>query len=271
MLDSENIYVPPSVDIISCPVLISSPEVVEIADSKLKTANFLKEHGFEYAQTAKASNTENLLQLINNFGFPLFIKPNRGRRSIGAKRVNSLKEILDLEEETPGLIVQEYLPETDGEFTSGCLVFNKCKSIITLKRQLRDGNTFRASCDKLNYKGLSDYIVQVANALKPTGPVNFQFRIRDNKPVIFEINARFSGTTPIRTFIGYNEVEHAINFFLYKKDVPPVGELIDATIMRVTGDVLVPNVELEMFKKLGYSEMLPNVSWFLHKDTFTVI
>ena len=26
----------------------------------------------------------------------------------------------------------------------------------------------------------------------------FQFRLKDNKPVIFEINARFSGTTPIR-------------------------------------------------------------------------
>ena len=35
----------------------------------------------------------------------------------------------------------------------------------------------------------------MAEKLSPFGPVNFQFREVDGRAVVFEINARFSGTT----------------------------------------------------------------------------
>ena len=41
--------------------------------------------------------------------------------------------------------------------------------------------------------------------MKPYGPMNFQLKFTKNGPMIFEINPRFSGTTPIREKFGLNE------------------------------------------------------------------
>jgi carbamoyl-phosphate synthase large subunit len=251
-----------NLDLLPCAVVISSPEEIEIADSKLKTAAFLKDNGFEYAASARASDLDEVNELIKEFGFPLFAKPNRGRRSIGSKIVRSTKEIINLSEEYPlGLIIQEYLPEKDGEFTSGSLVIDGlCRGTITLKRILRDGNTYRAISTEDNYPEYTNTISKIAETLKPIGPANFQFRIRNGKPVVFEINARFSGTTPIRAFIGYNEVEHIINHYLFNKDIPSVPKLENSTIMRVWSDVVVNTKDLDSLKEHSFTHSICKAS-----------
>ena len=40
--------------------------------------------------------------------------------------------------------------------------------------------------------------------------MNFQLRVTERGPVVFEINPRFSGTTPIRALFGVNEVEAVV-------------------------------------------------------------
>ena len=38
-------------------------------------------------------------------------------------------------------------------------------------------------------------------------------------PVCFEINARFSGTTPIRAHFGFNDVELSLRHFILNEDI----------------------------------------------------
>jgi carbamoyl-phosphate synthase large subunit len=109
----------------------------------------------------------------------------------------------------PDTVIQEGVGSPRGEYTAGVLYFDGQEPIsVVMRRDLRDGNTYRAYVD--SYPELNTFVRRVAVALRPYGPVNFQFRVDDVTPKIFEINGRFSGTTPMRARAGFNEVEMAI-------------------------------------------------------------
>ena len=69
----------------------------------------------------------------------------------------------------------------------------------------------------------------MGTALAPFGPANFQFRIdRHGAVKVFEINARFSGTTPLRAKAGFNEVELCLRHLVggEKVEQPKVEQLV---------------------------------------------
>ena len=106
-------------------------------------------------------------------------------------------------------IIQEYLGDLNQEYTCGATcIDHEIVTIISLRRTLKNGNTQQAFCEKTDE--IDDYIRKLTLSLKPYGPINFQLRLTDRGPVVFEINPRFSGTTPIRALFGVNEVEAVI-------------------------------------------------------------
>ena len=231
----------------NCVVVVSSEEVVAIANDKYLTAKFLEENGFLFPKSVMATNKDNLLKLKDEVGFPLFAKPIDGARSMGLVKINNLEELLAIYDEKSNLVVQQYLPDEMGEFTSGCIVVDgKCKSIVTLKRDLRDGNTYRAYRDSMTAI-YDDFIKEIAEKLNPDGPVNFQFRILDGKPVIFEINGRFSGTTPLRNFFGFNEVDALLKYYLFKEEIK-TPELKNGLVFRTMSDIFVEENEFNDLK-----------------------
>lgn len=205
-------------------VLISQPEVVEIADDKWLTSQFLKAEGLGHVPSALPGAED---RLIDEVGFPLIVKPRIGARSIGVGVVHNRSELTRAIETQPGIVIQKYIGTADTEYTAGTLTFEgACSASIVMRRDLRDGNTYRAYVD--DYPELNKTIRHAAERLKAYGPANFQFRLDDGTPRIFEINARFSGTTPLRAHAGFNEVEIAIRHVLYGEPIiqPPTQKLV---------------------------------------------
>lgn len=238
----------------NCKVIVSSTKIISIANDKFLTSKFLEQNGFPYAKSVMATNKEQMLQLKEEVGFPLFAKPIDGARSIGLVKIHNLEELLALYDENSKLVVQQYLPDVLGEFTSGCIVVEgKCKAITTLRRDLRDGNTYRAYRDEdsTKYDGL---IMKIAEKLAPDGPANFQFRILNGEPVIFEINGRFSGTTPLRHFFGFNEVEALLKFYLFNEEII-APELKNGIVFRTWSDFF---IEQNHFNSLSTEKVLEN-------------
>jgi carbamoyl-phosphate synthase large subunit len=195
-----------------CKVVVSSPEVVEIGDDKWATYEFLQEHGLPCPESLV--DLELLDEFVDRVGFPLIVKPRRGARSVGVSLVND-RRMLDAALESAGSapIVQEAVGSLDEEYTAGAVVMDgSCVGSIVLRRDLRDGNTNRAYA-KPNPE-LEGMIREVAEKLAPLGPANFQFRIGEHGPAIFEINARFSGTTVMRAMVGFNEVEAVVRWLI---------------------------------------------------------
>ena len=231
-------------------VLVSDPKVISIADDKFLTSNFLKNNNFRYPISFMSSDQQGIIFLKNRGTYPYIAKPIDGARSVGLELVQSQDDLDRLSSYENNLVIQEYIPDIDGEYTSGCLVYNnKCQAVITLKRDLKDGNTSRAYYDK-KYDIYNSFISEVAEKLGVEGPCNFQFRIKNGQPVIFEINARFSGTTPIRNFFGFNEVLACVEYYLNNSGVKAIN-LKPGVIMRSWSDIFVDENQLKKLSADG--------------------
>jgi carbamoyl-phosphate synthase large subunit len=234
----------------NCKVIVSNQEVIKIANDKFLTATFLKNNNFPFPISVMANNKQELLNIEKKIGFPLFAKPIDGARSLGIMKIENHEQLMKIYNPNSNLVVQQFLSENEGEYTSGCLVVNgKCKAIVTLKRDLRDGNTYRAYIDE-HVSKYDKYIIEIAEKLNSDGPVNFQFRIFEGKPIIFEINGRFSGTTPIRHFFGFNEVEAILNYHLFDIEIEK-PKLKTGIVLRTWSDLFIEENEYEELKNKG--------------------
>lgn len=231
-------------------VVVSSPAVIEIAEDKWLTVGFLQRHGFPYARSALSTQPGAVSALVETVGLPLIGKPRCGARSVGLQLIDDLALLTALCKSRPDLIIQERISDADGEFTAGCLVTEgKCRSVVVLKRDLRDGNTIRAYSAP-DYQRFAPFLGRVAETLGVDGPCNFQFRIRDRQPVIFEINARFSGTTPVRAIFGCNEVAALIDYYA-DGVVPQAAALKSGAVFKTWSDIYVDSRQVEALRVTG--------------------
>ena len=230
-------------------IAVSRPEVIAIANDKWLTANFLRDNGFPFPVSVRATDGDGIHVLRVKGVYPLFAKPRDGARSKGIRVLNNEFDLAEIEKFPSNLVIQEFLEESEGEFTAGCLVFGgKCCAVVVLKRDLRDGNTWRAYSDIS--KKYEPFLMAVAEKLGAEGPCNFQFRIRANQPVIFEINARFSGTTPLRMIFGFNEVKATLNYYL--NGVSDFDfKIAPGTVLRTFSDLFISNEQMESLKLAG--------------------
>lgn len=184
-------------------VVVSDPHVVAIANDKYLTFEFLRDHGFDPPDSCLPGEEQALVERV---GFPLVVKPRVGARSVGVGVARDWTQLRALLDGVSGAIIQECVGGPDDEYTAGALCFDgQCDLSIVMRRDLRDGNTYRAFVDPSEH--LNAVVRDMARALAPFGPVNFQFRRQGDRVRVFEINGRFSGTTPLRGLAGFNEVE----------------------------------------------------------------
>lgn len=229
-------------------IIVSSERVIEIASDKFLTSMYLKDNGFAYPISALTTDIDGIIKLKKQCSYPYIAKPVDGARSVGIKIINNDADLEYICSYKNNLVVQEMLSDEEGEFTSGCIVIDgKCKSIVSLRRDLRDGNTYRAYRD-CNTSKFDDTIKQIAESLNIYGPSNFQYRIKNGQPVVFEINSRFSGTTPIRYMFGFNEVEALLNQLFNVKDIIQ-PELREGMVLRTFSDIFVTNKQLKEFSE----------------------
>jgi carbamoyl-phosphate synthase large subunit len=66
-----------------------------------------------------------------------------------------------------------------------------------------------------------------------------QLRLVDGRPVPFELNVRFSGTTPMRVQLGFNEVEAALRHFVLGEDELPLADVEEGVVLRYWNEMYV--------------------------------
>lgn len=199
-------------------VVVSDPRVVRIADDKYETFRFLRAAGLDAPDSALPDEPGAVDALIARVGFPLVVKPRIGARSVGVSVARDRDELARALAGRAGLIVQEHVASERDEYTAGALYFDgACRAAIVMRRDLRDGNTYRAFVEP--FPRLVAAVRALAEALRPYGPANFQFRLDGERVKVFEINARFSGTTPLRMRAGFNEVELVLRHVVHGEPI----------------------------------------------------
>ena len=204
----------------ACIIIVSSHETISLADDKYLTYKFLKENNLYYPLTYLPSDIFVALK-ENKVHFPLIIKPRNGYRSIDVFLVNTKEELQKRLQEVSNSVIQECIGTAQTEYTCGVIKFdNEVKRSIVLRRDLKEGNTSTTYLTKEYPIIIKNYIEDVAAKLEQFGVCNFQLRLdSDGIPKIFEINARHSGTTYIRSLYGFNEIEFILEYLLNKKEI----------------------------------------------------
>ena len=236
-------------------VLVSSPEVIEMSDNKLVMFDRLKKFGLDVPFTEPLNIKPDM-----HVNFPIIIKQMiggaRSQNVFLIRNRNEWDSVIAKVGNTPeNFILQEYI-EGD-EYTCGTVnLENSCKGVIVMRRQLRDGDTYK--CFTENNNVIKEAVQKLVDTIKPFGACNIQLRMKDGKPYIFEINARCSGTTAARTLCGFNEPLMIADFLI--KGIEPVFEIKQQTILRYWKELIVDNVtilNLENDRKLNQ----PNFSF----------
>ena len=184
-------------------IVVSDSELINIATDKWETVQYLNRLGFD---CPKSTLPDGLDSFFEKERFPVIVKPRTGSTSKNVFLVNNKEEMDVALSKCDKPIVQEYLPGNDNEFTCGAIYLNdKIITLICLRRVLKHGNTYIAFSEDTPI--IDKFVKALTNSIKPFGPINFQLKLTKRGPIVFEINCRLSGTTPIRADFGINEVE----------------------------------------------------------------
>jgi carbamoyl-phosphate synthase large subunit len=223
--------------------VVSSADIIRTCDDKLATNTFLKAHGFPAPDTRRLSE-------VTSFDRPVVLKPQRGgARSRATYVVRSPKELSIYRQlvDPDNCVVQEYIEGE--EYTCGTVTLDgKCVGVIAMRRILRDGDTYKAFVERNSC--VESAARAVVEGLKPFGPCNVQLRVRNGEPFVFEINARYSGTTAARALAGFNEPRMIADYLL--SHIPPKFDIREISILRYWQELVVLPGRIEQLRDSGF-------------------
>ena len=140
--------------------------------------------------------------------YALIVKPRSGQGSKGIQRIDraDFDRVAALRR---GDIWQKYIPDEEGEFTCGVTRFPGAETrVIVFRRTLQGG--FTGSGKLVRSSAIDAACRAIAKSLDLRGAMNVQLRLDNGRPMVFEINARFSSTVRFRHMLGFEDVVWSI-------------------------------------------------------------
>ncbi len=173
---------------------------------KYKTVEFFKAKGIPYPKTWMPS------QYLDQLGFPLILKKRRGNGSHRFFKVNDDQELQFYLKHSNDMIIQEYLPGKDNEYTAGLFRHGETIHTITFKRTLAPTG-FSQQVELVTDESINEFPKELAGQLAFKGSINVQFRRTNRGCVPFEINPRFSSTVYFRHGFGFKDVLWCLDLY----------------------------------------------------------
>lgn len=229
--------------------IVSTPAQLLIGRDKLLTCQWLQQKAFNYPEFADAADASAVDRLVDLVGYPLVVKPRKGKSSEEIVIVQSAEDLKRIKFRQ-GYVVEQYLGTEEDEYTVGCFCdkAGAVRGTIVMRRRLCCGTTAWAEIN--NNALVREEAQRIVAALKPMGPCNVQLRVSNGKATSFEINVRFSGTTPLRAHYGFNDVEIALRHYVLGEPVKDLPVLTSGVAMRYWNEIYVdPQAFHEAVKK----------------------
>jgi carbamoyl-phosphate synthase large subunit len=198
-------------------VAVSPAETSRICNDKYLTAQYLREWEIPAAETWLPSQIAAVPRL------PLFIKPRFGRGSVGAFPIKSSRELAFFREYVSTPVIQEYLHGPEFTIDLCCDFQGRLLSVVPRERVvIRSGVTDRGRTVK--DPKLMELAETLAHLMPFVGAANIQCRVVDGRPVIFEINPRFSGGIPLTIAAGADFPRMLVEVSLGRRVQPAIGQ-----------------------------------------------
>lgn len=238
-------------------VVITNPkDVIKMASDKWATYEYLTKNNVSCAQSVLPEDKDGF---VGEFGFPIVVKPRQGHGSLHFYVAHNDDEIRHAVSSIESVgwqpILQEYLDGADNEFTSGITIDKTGRSVmssISMKKTIKNGQTYKAFIDDFDSVRRSAQEVAVKTGAR--GPINVQAKMVGDEPKVFEINARFSATCPLRAVAGINEPDIVYRNAVLDERIK-INSYQKLACMRYWSEVYVP---ISTYEKVSSAKTLQN-------------
>jgi carbamoyl-phosphate synthase large subunit len=194
----------------------SPPATSRLCDDKYATCRWLEAAGVPSARSWRPD------ELPSDRPMPLFVKPRVGRGGVGAFAVHTRRELAFFLDYVSDPVVQEYLDGPEYTIDVLCDGTGRPLSIVPRERAvIRAGVIDRGRT--VRDGRLMDLAGAVCHALRFSGPLNIQCRMRHGAPVVFEINPRFSGGIALTMAAGADLPAMLVGLAAGERVVPALG------------------------------------------------
>lgn len=248
---------------------INPADVIDLCMDKERTNARLAELGFPPPRFVRARNRAALAGID---WFPVIVKPSTGGGGSANcyiaqdyAELEALASYLGIGEQADHFLVQEYVGTPDDEYTVGVLhdLDGEFINSIAVRRLLSGKMNIQQSVrNRTDRADLGSSLVissgvshgpvgrfpevtgpceEMARALGARGSMNFQCRLVDGEVRVFEINARYSGTTSIRALVGYNEPDILIRRHVLGEKIAPRFPYEERTVLRGISEYVLPS------------------------------
>jgi hypothetical protein len=176
-------------------MVIGSPkETVNICQSKFKI----------YLNFENIIRTPKIYSLSENYGFPMFSKPDIGSSSRNAFKINDQYDLDFYSRKYPNNLLLEYLP--GDEFTVDCFTDKKgILKFVSARKRNRITNGISVNVQLINNLKINQIAEKINNTLPFNG--SWFFQLKEDKYgefCLLEIASRFGGSSVIQRFLGVN-------------------------------------------------------------------
>jgi carbamoyl-phosphate synthase large subunit len=201
-------------------VAVSPAQTSALCEDKHALCRFLRDRGIDAAESWLPAAVPDAPP------FPLFIKPRRGRGSVGAYAVRTPRELAFFADYVPDAVVQTFLDGPEFTIDMLCDFSGQPLSIVPRRRDvIRAGVTDRGRT--VNDPALIEVARACAATLHFAGAVNIQCRVVGGRPVVFEINPRFSGGIPLTIHAGADLPRMLVDLTAGVRVPPSIGRFRD--------------------------------------------
>ena len=215
-------------------IIGTSFSALDLAEDRGSFSTLLKDNNIPYPKFGVAENAEEALQLADELGFPLLVRPSYVLGGQGMKIVINKKEleahVVDLLRSIPNnkLLLDNYL---DGaiEAEADAICDGEDVYIIGIMEHIEPcgihSGDSNATLPPFNLgefvmQQIKDHTRKIALALNTVGLINIQFAVKDDTVYIIEANPRASRTVPfISKAYGEPYVNYATKVMLGEKKI----------------------------------------------------
>lgn len=179
-------------------VWVNDYEIVEIFDDKLIAEEFFNKYGITTPESYNNSSKK----------YPLIIKPVNGKSSEGIFIINNEEQYRCMADyynaNDKQFIAQEYI-EKDTEYTISLINLDDGIEILIMERILNKGASQYSRI--INNCKIFDITKKIHEIVKKELILNIQMLTHKEMVYVIEINPRFSGSSPMRAKLGFNEFD----------------------------------------------------------------
>lgn len=220
-------------------VIGSSYELCERALDKMAMFRWLTAHGYKCARSFDSRDAFVRELEAGTIAFPVFVKPICGSASIAISKVDNLKTVDLLLENSDGLLIQEFLNGQEiGADVYIDMISGEVVSIFTKKKlKMRAGETDKA----VSFKdpALFELIQRFVKESGFRGQIDIDIFEIGGEYYISEVNPRFGGGYPHAFESGCDHMTMILNNLQGRVNTPCIGNYDEGIYMMKYNEVMI--------------------------------